>query len=86
MLENNNSRIVTRMAVRSIKSGRQKNLIMAAAITLSTFMLFCILTVGSTYFKMQRLQNIRMNGADYDAFIMAVLQRNRKNRSWNMRL
>lgn len=69
MLENNNSRIVTRMAVRSIKSGRQKNLIMAAAITLSTFMLFCILTVGSTYFKMQRLQNIRMNGADYDAFI-----------------
>lgn len=69
MLENNNGRVVTRMAKRSLKSNRRKNLIMTAAIVLSTFMLFCILTVGSTYFKMQKVQNIRMNGADYDAFI-----------------
>lgn len=42
---------------------------MIFAIVLSTFMLFTILTVGSTYFKMQRIQNIRLNGGDMDAYI-----------------
>ena len=42
---------------------------MIFAILLSTFLLFTILTVGSTYFKMQRIQDVRMNGGDMDAYI-----------------
>ena len=57
------------MAKRNLVSGRRKNLIMIFAILLSTFLLFTILTVGSTYFKMQRIQDVRMNGGDMDAYI-----------------
>ncbi len=57
------------MAKRNLVSGRRKNLIMIFAILLSTFLLFTILTVGSTYFKMQRIQDVRMNGGDMNAYI-----------------
>ena len=69
MIKNNNTRIISRMAKRNLVSGRRKNLIMIFAILLSTFLLFTILTVGSTYFKMQRIQDVRMNGGDMDAYI-----------------
>lgn len=69
MLANNNGGIITRMAKRSLVSNRRKNLIMAVAIMLSTFMLFSIFTVGSTFFKMQREQSLHMKGADFDAYI-----------------
>lgn len=45
---------------------------MIAAVMLSSFMLFSVLTVGTTYFKMQRLQDMRLNGADFDAIMYGV--------------
>lgn len=68
-MENNNQKVLTRMARRSLTGNRQKNLILILAIALSTFMLFTILTVGQTYFTMQRVQEIRLKGADFDAYL-----------------
>lgn len=68
-MTNNNGGIITGMAKRSLVSNRRKNLIMIVAIMLSTFMLFSIFTVGSTFFKMQREQSLHMKGADFDAYI-----------------
>ena len=42
---------------------------MFLAILLSAFMLFSVLTVGATYFKMWRIQNLRLNGAEFDAIM-----------------
>lgn len=69
MLANNNGKIITRMAKRSLVSNRKRNLILIMAIMLSSFMLFTILTVGATYFRMQKLQDIRLGGMDFDAYI-----------------
>lgn len=69
MLKNNNSAIITRMAKRSLVSNKRRNSIMILAIALSAFMLFTILTVGGTWFQMQRIQNIRLNGGDFDAIL-----------------
>lgn len=60
------------MAWRSFKTNRRRSFIIAAAVLLSAFMLFSVLTVGVTYFKMHRLQNIRMNGAEYDAIVYGL--------------
>lgn len=43
---------------------------MTAAIALSAFLLFTTLTVGGTYVKMHEIQDIRMNGADFDALLL----------------
>lgn len=78
MLENNNQAVITRMAKRSLKSNRRRSIIMILSIALSAFMLFSVLTVGVTYFKMQRLQNVRMNGADFDAILYGLTDEQRK--------
>lgn len=70
MLKNNNDKVIRRMAALSFTSGRRKNLVMAAAIALAAFLLFTTLTVGGTYVKMHKIQDIRMNGADLDALIL----------------
>ena len=48
---------------------------MILAVFLSSLMMFSIFTVGITYFKMQRLQNIRLSGADFDAIMYGVTDR-----------
>lgn len=78
MLENNNKKVITRMAKRSLKSNRRKNLIIGVAILLSAFMLFTILTVGSTFFEMQDIQNLRMQGDDSDAYIYGGFTKEQK--------
>ena len=42
------------------------------AIFLSSFMIFTIFTVGVTYFKLQKIQNIRLSGAEFDAIMYGV--------------
>lgn len=37
-------------------------------------MLFSVFTVGLTYLKMQRLENIHLNGADFDAIMYGVTE------------
>ncbi|MDE8732242.1 FtsX-like permease family protein [Eubacteriales bacterium DFI.9.88] len=69
MLANNNRGIITRMAKSSLAGNKRKNGMLIIAISLASFMLFSILTVGGTYFRMQQIQEIRMQGADFDAYI-----------------
>ncbi len=45
---------------------------MILAVLLSSFLLFSVFTVGITYFKMQRVQNIRLSGAEFDAIMYGV--------------
>ena len=45
---------------------------MVLAIMLSSFLLFSVFTVGATYLKMQRQQNIRLNGAEFDAIMYGI--------------
>lgn len=45
---------------------------MVLGVALSAFMLFSVFTVGVTYFKMQRVQNIRLSGAEFDAIMYGV--------------
>ena len=72
MLKNNNEAAITKMARNSFRSSRRRNLTVLLAIICSSFLLFTIFTVGITYFDMQRVQNIRMHGADYDAYLYGV--------------
>lgn len=78
MLANNNQQVIARMAKRSLKSNRRRSLIMITAVMLSAFMLFCVFTVGITYFKMNRIQNIRMNGGEFDAIMYGVTPEQQK--------
>jgi putative ABC transport system permease protein len=74
MLANNNQQVISRMALRSIKSNRRRSAVIIGAIVLSAFMVFIILTAGATYFKMQQLQNIRMGGGEFDAVIYGITE------------
>lgn len=70
MLMNHNQKIVNRMAKHTLKNSGKKYIILGIAIFLSTFMLFSVFTLGSTYLKMQRRQDLRLQGSDYDASVM----------------
>lgn len=72
MLANNNHRIIHRLTMRSIVSNKRRSWIIGLAVLLSTFMLFSILTVGVTFFEMEKLQNIRLNGAEWDAIMYGL--------------
>ena len=72
MLRNNNTQVLTRMAGRALRSNRRRSVTMILAVCLSAFMLFSVFTVGVTYFEMQRLQNIRMSGGEFDAIMYGV--------------
>lgn len=72
MLKNNNKQVISRMASRSIRSNRRRSLLMITAVVLSTFMLFSVLTVGITYFKMEKVQNARLNGGEYDVIMYGL--------------
>lgn len=78
MLANNNRGIIRRMAKSALKNNRGRNLIVFLAILLSAFMLFSIFTVGITYFKMNRIQNIRLNGGEYDAVMYGITEEQRE--------
>lgn len=72
MLRNNNEAVITRMAKQSLRSNRRRNTTILLAVMFSAFLLFSVFTVGVTFFKMQRIQNIRMYGADFDAYLYGV--------------
>lgn len=72
MLKNNNQAVVKRLAKNNLKSNRRRSLSMVLAIMLSSFLLFSVFTVGATYLKMQRQQNIRLNGTEFDAIMYGI--------------
>ena len=69
MLSNNNQVVIKNLAKASLVHNRRRYLVMFLAILLSAFMLFSVLTVGATYFKMWRIQNLRLDGAEFDAIM-----------------
>ena len=58
------------MAVRSLKRNKAKNRMLLTAVILSVFLIFTVLTVGSTYMEMEKIQNIRQKGAQFDAVLV----------------
>lgn len=78
MLRNHNLAVVDRLAKKTLRSNRRRSLTMILAALLSAFMLFSVLTVGVTYFKMQRLQNIRLSGAEFDSIMYGLTNEQRK--------
>lgn len=74
MLKNNNQPVIKRIAKTNLKSNFRRSITMIFAVLLSSFLLFSVFTVGLTYLKMKKLQNIRLNGADFDAVLYGVTE------------
>ena len=74
MLKNNNQSVIKRIAKTNLKSNFRRSITMILAVLLSSFLLFSVFTVGLTYLKMNKLQNIRLNGADFDAVLYGVTE------------
>ena len=72
MLRNNNQAVIDRLAKKNLKSNQRRSLSMTLAVLLSSFLLFSVFTVGATYLKMQKQQNIRLNGAEFDAIMYGI--------------
>ncbi len=72
MIRNNNMAVAARMAVHHLKRGKRKSITMVLAVMAASFLLFCIFTVGITYFQMLRTQNMRLQGGVYDAVLYGV--------------
>ena len=70
MLANNNEAIINKLAKNSVKTNKKQYAILFFTIILSAFMLFCVFTIGMTYLNSSRLQNTRLNGAEYDIVTM----------------
>ena len=74
MLKNNNQPVIKRIAKTNLKSNFRRSITMIFAVLLSSFLLFSVFTVGLTYLKMNKLQNIRLNGVDFDAVLYGVTE------------
>lgn len=74
MLKNNNMAVIDRMAGKNLKSSRRRSLSMILSVFLSSFLLFSIFTTGITWFQMERLRNIRLDGAEFDAILYGVTE------------
>lgn len=70
MLANNNKAIINKLAKNSVKTNKKQYAILFFTIILSAFMLFCVFTIGMAYLDSSRLQNTRLNGAEYDIATM----------------
>lgn len=69
MLANNNRRIIRRLARNNLRSEWRRTLLLFVAIVLATVLLFGVLTMGSTYLQLSRLQDTRVNGGENDIII-----------------
>lgn len=78
MLKNNNEAVITKMVKRSFRSGRSVNATILLAIMFSSFLLFCVFTVGVTFFEMKQTETIRFYGADYDAYLYGLTPKQQK--------
>lgn len=78
MLKNPNQPVIRRMAWNGLGANRRRTVTLFLAILLSAFLIFTVFTVGITYFKLERLQNVRMAGADFDAILYGVTEEQRR--------
>lgn len=70
MLRNNNREIIGKLAKNSMRTNRKQYGILFFTILLSAFMLLSVFTIGISYLASSRLQNTRLNGAEYDIAVM----------------
>lgn len=70
MLANNNTAIINKLVKNSVRANKRQYGILFLTIILSVFMLFGVFTIGMTYLDASRLQNTRLNGAEYDIATM----------------
>lgn len=78
MLKNPNQKVLKRMARNALKVNRRKTITLFLAVLLSSFLVFTIFTVGDSYFRLQKIQNIRMSGAEFDAIMYGVTDEQRQ--------
>ena len=78
MLKNPNQKIIKRMAWNNLKRNARKTITLLFAVVLASFLIFTIFTVGNSYFKLQKIQNIRMSGAEFDAILYGVTDEQRQ--------
>lgn len=78
MLKNSNQKVLRRMAWNALKVNRRKTITLFLAIFLSSFLVFTMFTVGDSYFRLQKIQNIRMSGAEFDAIMYGVTDEQRQ--------
>ena len=78
MLKNPNQKVIKRMARNALKVNRRKTITLFLAVLLSSFLVFTIFTVGDSYFRLQKIQNIRMSGAEFDAIMYGVTDEQRQ--------
>ena len=78
MLKNPNQNIIKRMVWKNLKGNLGKNITLILSVLLSSFMIFTIFTVGNSYFKLEKIQNIRMSGAEFDAILYGVTDEQRQ--------
>ena len=78
MLMNPNQKVIKRMAGNALKVNRRKTITLFLAVLLSSFLVFTIFTVGDSYFRLQKIQNIRMSGAEFDAIMYGVTDEQRQ--------
>ena len=78
MLKNPNQKVIRRMAVNALKVNRRRTVTLLLAVFLSSFMIFTIFTVGESYFRLQKIQNMRMSGAKFDAIMYGVTDEQRQ--------
>lgn len=74
MLKNNNNAIIAKMVKRSFRSKRYRNITLILAVMLSAFLTFSVLTLGAAYIKMQNLQELRLQGAEFDAVLYGITE------------
>lgn len=78
MLKNPNQKVIKRMARNDLKANRGKTITLLLAVLLSSFLVFTIFTVGDSYFRLQKIQNIRLSGAEFDAIMYGVTDEQRQ--------
>ena len=78
MLKNPNQKVIKRMAGNALKVNRRKTITLFLAVLLSSFLVFTMFTVGDSYFRLQKIQNIRMSGAEFDAIMYGVTDEQRQ--------
>ena len=78
MLKNPNQKVIKRMAWNTLKTNRRKTITLFMAVLFSSFLVFTIFTVGDSYFRLLKIQNIRMSGAAFDAIMYGVTDEQRE--------
>lgn len=67
MFQNNNGAIVKRLATKSFKANRNRNVFAILTLALAAFMITSVLSIGSSYKKTNELQQLRLIGTNVHA-------------------